>query len=101
MLKVAELLPDKSFFIRMDTIPNSRDTVANDVKYHLKFWVIRQRKALKTMLEKQGILEIEDVNRVVADLDIIEVVRQNLTIVYRKAYALEVDCYVLLSLKVC
>ena len=39
MLKVAELLPDQSFFVRMNAIPNSRDAVANNVKYHLKCWV--------------------------------------------------------------
>ena len=79
MLKVAELLRDKRFFIRMNTIPNSRDPVANDVKYHLKCWVNTQTEALKTMPEKQEIQEIEDVNRVIADLEIIEIVRQNLT----------------------
>ena len=79
MFKVAELLPDKSFFIRMNTIPNSRDAVANDVKYHLKCWVNTQRKTLKAMPEKQEIQEIEHVNRVIADLEIIEIVKQNLT----------------------
>ena len=79
MLKVAELLPDKSFFIRMNTIANSRDAVASDVKYHLKCWVNTQRKALKTMPEKKEIQETEDVNRVIADLEIIEIVRQTLT----------------------
>ena len=79
MLEVAELLPHKSFFIRMNTIPNSRDAVANDAKYHLKCWINTRRKALKTMPEKQETEEIDDVNPVTADLKIIEIVRQNLT----------------------
>ena len=79
MLKVAELLPDKSFFVRMNTVPNSRNAVANDVKYPLKCWLSTQRKALKAMPENQEIQEIEDVNRVIADLEIIEIARQNLT----------------------
>ena len=74
MLKVTKLLPGKSFFIKMNTIPNSRDAVVKDVKYHLKYWVNTQRKALKTMSEKQDIQKIEDVNRVIADLEIIGIV---------------------------
>ena len=64
----------------MNTIPNSRDAAANDAKYHLKYWVNTQRKVLKTMPEKQEIQEIEDVSRVIADLEIIEIVRQNLNL---------------------
>ena len=79
MFKLAELFPDKSFFIRMNAIPNSRDAVANCVKYHLKCWINTRRKALKTMPEKQEIRQIEDVNRVIDDLEIIKIVRQNLT----------------------
>ena len=78
MFKVAEALPDKSFFVRMNSIPNLCDAVAN-VQYHLKCWVISERNALKTASEKQEIQEIEDVNRVIADVEIIEIVRQNFT----------------------
>ena len=63
----------------MNTIPNSRDAVANDVKYRLKCWVNTQRKALKAMPEKQEIQEIMDVNRVIADLEIIDILTQDLT----------------------
>ena len=63
----------------MNSIPNTSDAVANDVQYHLKCWVISQRNALKTASEKQEIKEIEDVNRVIADVEIIEIVRQNFT----------------------
>ena len=34
MLKVAEKLEDKSFYLRLDAIPNVADAVANDVHYH-------------------------------------------------------------------
>ena len=34
MLKVAEKLEDKSFYLRLDAIPNVVDAVANDVHYH-------------------------------------------------------------------
>ena len=61
MLKVAELFPDKSIFIRMNTSTNSRNATANDLKYHLKCWVDTQRKALNIMPEKQEIQETEDI----------------------------------------
>ena len=38
MLGVAEKLVDKSFFLRLNTIPSVNDAVANEVKYHLKCW---------------------------------------------------------------
>ena len=43
MLKVAEKLEDKSFYLRLNAIRNAADPVANDVRYHLKCWVKMQR----------------------------------------------------------
>ena len=79
MINIVELLPDMSFFIRMNTIPNSREAAANDVKYHLKYWVNMQRKTLKTISEKQEIQETGDVNGVIADLEIVKIVTQNVS----------------------
>ena len=36
MLKVAEKLENKSFYLRLNVSPNAADAVANDVRYHLK-----------------------------------------------------------------
>ena len=36
MLDVAKALPEKVFFIRLNSIPKAHDAVANDVLYHLK-----------------------------------------------------------------
>ena len=36
MLDVAKALPEKGFFVRLKSIPNAHDVVANDVLYHLK-----------------------------------------------------------------
>ena len=33
MIRVAKTMEDKSFFIRLNTIPNAHDAVANDVSY--------------------------------------------------------------------
>ena len=68
MIKVAELLPDKSFFIRMNTIPNSREAVANNIKYHLKYWV-----------NTQVDIPTRNVNGVIADLEIVRIVTQNIS----------------------
>ena len=39
MLAVAKQLNDKSIYMRLNSIPNASDAVANDVVYHLKCWV--------------------------------------------------------------
>ena len=36
MLKIAEKLENKSFYLRLNGIPNGADAVANDVCYHFK-----------------------------------------------------------------
>ena len=44
MLTTAKAMNDKGFFMRMNSIPNAADAVANDVVYHLQCWVLSQRK---------------------------------------------------------
>ena len=39
MLKVAKKTDDKSFFIRLNTLCNAADAVANDVQYHQRCWL--------------------------------------------------------------
>ena len=75
MLSVAKAMEDKSFFIRLNTIPNACDAVANDVMYHLVCWVMAQRAA---KADSQGIGNIEDVSRVLADIEIVNTVRSML-----------------------
>ena len=43
MLDVAKFLSNKDFFLRLNTIPLAADAIANDVEYHLKYWVVIQR----------------------------------------------------------
>jgi len=38
VLRVAEKMEDKGFFLRLNTIPSAADAVANEVKYYLKCW---------------------------------------------------------------
>ena len=74
MLKVAKELPDQLFYLRMNSIPNSADAVANDVQYHLKCWILAER-SIQVYPGKVQIFD--DTKRVVADIEIIEIVRTN------------------------
>ena len=67
MVKVAQELTDQSLFITLNSVP---DAVANDVQYHLTCWVTIQRKASKTSVNEVKLLEMDDVNIVVADIEI-------------------------------
>ena len=78
MLDVAKFLSNKDFFLRLNTIPLAEDAIANDVEYHLKCWVAIQREVQNdTLNEKDVIKELEDVNRVIADIEIVEMVRES------------------------
>ena len=78
MLQVAKQLSDQCFFICMNTIANAADAVANDVKYHLTCWVLAQRRVPHSSNEDLQIQEIYDVDRVVADIEIINTVKYQL-----------------------
>ena len=71
MLEVAEKLTDRSFFLCLNSIPNASDAIANEVQYHLDCWVVAQRNANSFSTTIQ---EIEDINRVLADIEIVELV---------------------------
>ena len=58
----------------MNTVPNACDAVANDVEYHLACWVTAQREA-KRLMETIELQEMEDPDRILADIEIIETVR--------------------------
>ena len=58
---------DMPLLLRLNKIPNASDAVANDVQYHSKCWVAAQRKA---NVEE----ELENVNRIVADIEIQDIV---------------------------
>ena len=44
MMDVVSKLIDKSFFIRLNSTIDPPD--ANDVQYHLRYWIYAQRKAV-------------------------------------------------------
>ena len=68
MLTVAKKLEDKSLFLRLNPIPNAEVATANNVQYHQMCWVLAQRKAKSEATSSQ---EIEEINRLEADIGII------------------------------
>ena len=75
MLNVAKELNDESLFIWLNNIATCTDAIANDVKYHLKCWVSIQRSVMK--LTSHEILELDNLDRVIADVEIIDLVKNN------------------------
>ena len=47
MFEVAKTIDDKRFFIRLNTLCNTADAVANDVQYHQCCWLYSQHNANK------------------------------------------------------
>ena len=45
MFSVANKISNKDFFLRLNSIPNPEDGVANDVRYHLPCWVKAKKEA--------------------------------------------------------
>ena len=76
MLEVAKKLEDQSFFLRLNTIPNASDAIANDVQYHLTCWVLAQRRTTSSFTDIQ---DIDTLDRVLADIEIVNMVQNILT----------------------
>ena len=77
MLKVAQKLMDKSFYLRLNTIPNADDAVANEVKYHLKCWSSCKQIAAKKDSESID-HEKESYAQTVSDIEIVNLVQSGL-----------------------
>ena len=75
ILDAAKALPEKDFFIRLNSIPNAHDAVADDALYHLKCWVNTQRNVSKMEDKDNDIEQTEDLTRILADIDIINMVK--------------------------
>ena len=75
MLDVASRLTDTSFFIHLNSINAADDAIANDAKYHLKCWVVKQRESATSVTEPQ---EIEKLSQVINDIELINVIENEL-----------------------
>ena len=77
MLSVAKTHDDDSVFRRLNSIAASADCVASDTKYRLRCWVDMKRhaKQIDNSIETQ---EVEDSRYVIADIEIINIIKQEL-----------------------
>ena len=75
ILDAAKALAEKDFLIRLNSIPNAHDAVADDVLNHLKCWVNTQRNFNKMEDKDNDIEQTGDLTRILADIDIINMVK--------------------------
>ena len=68
MLAVVKKLEDKLLFLQLNQIPNAVGAIANDAQHHRVCCVLTQRKS---NIEAYSPQELEDISRVVADIEII------------------------------
>ena len=73
MLNVAQNLPDKAFFRRLNNICIAEDAIANEVMYHNLCWVRSKNKTTRMKVKPK-----EDVARALADIDLINYIVTNL-----------------------
>ena len=66
MLNVAQNLPDKAFFRRLNNICIAEDAIANEVMYHNLCWVRSKNKTTRMNVKPK-----EDVARALADIELI------------------------------
>ena len=71
MHNAAQKMIDQGFLICLNAVPNA-DAVANDVQCHVKCWVNAQRSVANDNCDP--IQEMNDINSVLADIEVINVV---------------------------
>ena len=76
MLDIAKKLSNQDLLIRLYSVPNASDAVANDVQYHLLCWVQFQRKVVSE--NDDTVQVIDNIDRVTADIEIINIVENAL-----------------------
>jgi hypothetical protein len=68
MVSIAGKLEDRSFLLRLNTIPNCTDAVANDVQYHQICWVYAQREAESIEKSQQEREPDSDIQNLLAEI---------------------------------
>ena len=69
MFSVANKVSSKDFFMRLNSIPNPEDGVANDVRYHLPCWV-KAKKAQE--IERVVTTDNEEnIGQILSDIEIL------------------------------
>ena len=76
MLNIAKKLSEQDLLVRLYSVANASDAVANDVQYHLICWVQFQRKFASENDDTMQV--INNIDRVIADIEIINIVENAL-----------------------
>ena len=76
MLECASKFEDKSLHVRLNSVCDPSDAVANDVQYHLKCWIYLQRKTNKD--DNSNVQEINNVAQVTSDIEVLNLVEAEL-----------------------
>ena len=74
MLTVASKLKNKEFYLRLNSIADPTDAVANNVNYDQRCWVYAQREACGKE-ESDDVQHIDDAGRGISDVFIINMVK--------------------------
>ena len=78
--EVTKHLSDQPFFMLPKTIRNTAVVAANDAQCHLKCWSLAQRSHTRNTDVQYKSQEIEDVDGVLADLEIFNMVKNVLSL---------------------
>ena len=76
MLQCASKLEDKILHVRLNSVCDPSDGVANDVQYHLKCWIYLQRKTNKD--DNSNVQEINNHAQMTSDIEILNLVEVEL-----------------------
>ena len=78
IFECASLLKDKSLEIRLNSVSNPADAVANDVMYHLRCYIYLKRDAGKE--DSENIQNLVDTAQIIADIEIINLVETKISL---------------------
>ena len=70
MFSVANKISNKDFFLRLNSIPNPEDGVANYVRYHLPCWVKAKKEAQRIKRVVTTDKE-ENIGQILSDIEIL------------------------------
>lgn len=74
MLTVSRELTDKTLFLRLNSIPDAKDGVANDVQYHRTCWINTNRQMAKDKKGHTDYNEEDALTNIIADIEIVHLV---------------------------
>ena len=75
---IGQKIADKSLMIRLNTLSDPTDAVANDVQYHQNCWVYIQR-SVPTLNKNNSSENIDNMYRIAADIEILNAIRYELS----------------------